>query len=76
MSTIQDLFQQTQLSEAAYADFMDENGNLLTDDNDVIDALEVNGMSQSQAVNFVDRWRVETQIPDTDLKNNTYEMKQ
>jgi hypothetical protein len=39
MNSISSLFQQAQLAEAAYADFIDSSENILTNDNDVIAAL-------------------------------------
>jgi hypothetical protein len=39
MSTIQDLFQQAQLAEAAYANFLNNTGVLLTNTIDIQNAL-------------------------------------
>ena len=49
MSSIQNLFQQAQLAEAAYADFSNP---------DVQKALTNAGFSSAQAVEFVAHWRV------------------
>jgi hypothetical protein len=50
MSTIQELFQQAQLAEAAYADFSDPLKTKLQ-------ALEDNGFSATQATDFLTHWR-------------------
>ena len=56
MSTIQDSFQQAQLAEASYADFS-------TPDLTVKQALQNEGMSVTQATEFVTHWRVVDQSP-------------
>ena len=56
MSTIQDLFQQAQLAEAAYADFSAP---------DTKKALTDSGFSVAQATAFVAEWSVVDHIPDT-----------
>ncbi len=58
MNTIQDLFQQAQLTEAAYANFFNDAGVLATDDNSVKAALQNEGFSTTQAAAFVAQWRV------------------
>ncbi|MEW5967523.1 MAG: hypothetical protein AB1720_11130 [Pseudomonadota bacterium] len=65
MSTIQDLFQQAQLAEAAYANFLDTSGNLITTNAGVSTALQNDGMSEQQAAEFVKHWRVVRHQPDT-----------
>jgi len=73
MNTIQDLFQQAQLAEASYANFLDNSGNLLTNTNDVKAALIAEGFSKdpndptqsAQATAFVAQWTVVNQLPDT-----------
>ena len=59
MNTIQELFQQAQLTEAAYANFYSNSGVLLTSDVDVKAALIANKFSDAQASAFVTQWRVE-----------------
>lgn len=56
MNTIQNLFQQAQLAEAAYADFAQYP--------DPQTALEKEGFSTAQAADFVTHWRVVDQQPD------------
>jgi hypothetical protein len=58
MSTIQELFQQAQLAEAAYASFFDDAGFLVTTDAQVKTALTIGGFSPSQADDFVAHWQV------------------
>lgn len=62
MNTIQDLFQQAQLAEAAYANFAAHPG-------DPQAALQDQGnnmhFSESQATAFVAQWAVVDQLPDT-----------
>lgn len=65
MSTIQELFQQAQLAEAAYANFFSNSGVLLTSDGDVTAALIAEKISPAQAADFVLRWEVVDQIPNT-----------
>jgi len=65
MSTIQDLFQQAQLAQAAYASFFDNAGNLVTTNAGVIRALQNGGMSETQATAFVAQWRVVDQMQNT-----------
>ena len=62
MSTIQDLFQQAQLAEAAYANFFDNSGNLITTNAGVSTALQNDGMSEKQAAEFVKHWRVKHDV--------------
>ena len=69
MSSIHNLFQQAELSEAAYANFVDSAGNLLTNPDDIKAALQDAGnnmrFSSTQATAFVSQWRVVNHIPDT-----------
>jgi hypothetical protein len=58
MSTIQDLFQQAQLAEAAYAEFA-------AYPNDPIAALKKEGFSQAQADDFTTQWTLVNHLPDT-----------
>ena len=58
MNTIQELYQQAQLSEAAYATFLDSAGNLLTNSEDIKTALIASKFSATQASDFVTQWRV------------------
>ena len=65
MSMIQKLFQQTQLAEVAYTNFIDTNGNLITDTDFIKTALKNEGMSDTQAMIFLDEingWRVVAQM--------------
>ena len=64
MSTIT-LFDQAQLAEAAYAEFTDSGGNLITSIGGVINALKAEGMSESQAAEIVIHWKVVSHIPNT-----------
>lgn len=70
MNTIQNLFQQAQLAEAAYANLWNSNTNsAITDTELVKTALQDTGndmhFSQSQASEFVAHWRVIDQLPNT-----------
>ncbi len=73
MSSIQELFQQAQLSEAAYANFLNSSGNLLENEDDIKVALIASGFSKdsnnptqsAQATAFVADWEVISHIPDT-----------
>lgn len=58
MNTIQDLFQQAQLAEAAYANFRDSEGNLIIDVDGVKTALRNEGMSTAQATALANEWSV------------------
>jgi hypothetical protein len=75
MSTIQELFQQAQLAEAAYANFFSQSGALLSDPNDIKAALQDqgNGMtfSQAQAAAFAKDWSVISQQSDTGSYSTT-----
>ena len=51
MSTIQNLFQQAQLAEAAYANFLDPSTSYFQ-------ALENEGMSTTQATDFTNRYQL------------------
>lgn len=67
MSTIQNLFQQAQLAEAAYANFFDNSGNLVTTVAKLTGALTTGGMkfSAAQAAAFAADWSVVSQQPNT-----------
>ncbi len=67
MSTIQALFQQTQLAEAAYANFFDAAGNLVMTDAQLKTALTTadSKFSPAQATAFVTDWEVADHVPDT-----------
>jgi hypothetical protein len=67
MSEIGNLFEQAQLAEAAYANFVDNAGRLLTNRTLIENALKTGGSSFSpaQATAFVDKWDVIDHIPDT-----------
>jgi pimeloyl-ACP methyl ester carboxylesterase len=67
MSTITNLFQQALLAEAAYANFVNGSGVLLTNPDDIITALTTGDgkFSPTQATEFVTHWRVVDHIPDT-----------
>ncbi|MDN3639111.1 hypothetical protein QWY82_09850 [Simiduia curdlanivorans] len=63
-----ELFYNAQLSEAAYADFWDkESGQILTDEDDVEDALIASGFSTTQAAEFVTHWRVVHHQPNSSI---------
>lgn len=65
MSAIQDLFQQAQLAEAAYADFSNPNVS-------VEQALRNEGMSATQATAFVSNWRVISQFSESGVLSNGF----
>jgi len=70
MSTIQELFQQAQLTEAAYANFIDPNTGLpYTLNQKITDALQDTGnhmtFSVTQADDFALHWKVITQQANT-----------
>lgn len=67
MSTITSLFQQAQLAEAAYANFLDDAGHLITTDKQLEAALTTGDgkFSQSQAADFVTHWEVVHHLPNT-----------
>lgn len=64
MSTIQDLFQQAQLAEAAYANFS-------AFPNNPIGALEEEGMSHAQATDFLTHWRYVDQFTEPSILGMT-----
>jgi hypothetical protein len=66
MSTITSLFQQAQLAEAAYADFLDDAGFLITTDAQYKSSLRANGFSQAQANEFTTHWKLVDQYTATD----------
>ncbi|MBC7756932.1 MAG: hypothetical protein H7Z20_09915 [Bdellovibrio sp.] len=63
MSIVTSLFDQAQLSEAAYANFLNSAGNLLTDVDSVKTALTTGDgkFSPAQATYFVAHWQVVSQ---------------
>ena len=63
--TIQSLFQQAQIAEAAYADF-------LANPNDPVAALRAEGMSAIQANTFAQNWRVVSQFTESGLLSNGF----
>lgn len=70
MSTIQDLFQQAQLAEAAYANLWNIGTNSVITDRELVRAAlrdRDNNMSfsEAQADAFVNQWKVIDHIPDT-----------
>ncbi len=65
MSNIQELFQQAQLAEAAYANFGAIGGGIITDKNGIISALQVEDFSESQATAFANAWEVIDHAPNT-----------
>jgi len=66
MNTIQDLFQQALLAEAAYANLWNSATNsAITDPELVKAALITKGMSDTQAAAFTDRYQVISQQPNT-----------
>lgn len=58
MSTTQKLFDQAQLAEAAYGEFLGDHGELLSSSDAVKAALQVEGMSTTQATAFITDWQV------------------
>ena len=67
MNAITSLFEQTQLAEAAYANFFDDAGNAITTNAAVIAALTTGNskFSLAQATAFVNNWEVIDHVPDT-----------
>jgi len=57
-TTISEYADNALLSEAAYAKFLDENGNLLTKTDDIKNALIAEGFSATQAADFVSKYNV------------------
>lgn len=73
MSTIQNLFQQAQLAEVAYANFWDSTlSQTITADAKVKAALITEGMSDSQATAFVTDWSVVDQYTATGMFGQTW----
>ena len=62
MSSIQSLFYQAQLAEAAYADFLKFGPDVKAALQDKSNNMS---FSDSQASDFVSHWRVVDQLPDT-----------
>lgn len=78
MSTIQELFQQAQLSEAAYANFIDPQiSDVFVDSERIKNALIDSGFSKNandptqsaQATAFLQSWRVVSQFSDSGVLN-------
>lgn len=67
MSSIQEFFQQTQLAEAAYADFRSPTGQLIIDNVGVSTALQAEGMSKTQGDTLASNWQVIDQFTATGL---------
>ncbi|HUW25977.1 MAG TPA: calcium-binding protein [Gallionella sp.] len=66
MSTIQNLFEQAQLAEAAYANLWNSNTNSVITDSELVKiALIAEKFSIAQAAELVKNWRVVSQQPDT-----------
>lgn len=70
MSTIQELFQQAQLAEAAYANLWNIDTNSAITDRELVkaalkDASNKMTFSEAQATAFVNQWQVIDHIPDT-----------
>lgn len=65
MSAIAPLFVQTQMAEAAYADFTDAAGNLIATDAQLQTALEASDFSKAQALAFAGQWQVVGHKPNT-----------
>ncbi|NOT20816.1 MAG: hypothetical protein HOP24_11220, partial [Sideroxydans sp.] len=66
MNTIQNLFQQAQLAEAAYANFIDPQTNLpYVDTTKIQGALEASSFSATQAADFAARYQVISHTPNT-----------
>ena len=61
MNITTSLFDQAQLAEAAYANFIDAGGNVITNNADVIAALQAKKFSEAQATDFTDHWQVVSQ---------------
>lgn len=82
MSTIQELFQQGQLSEAAYANFIDPlTGLVFVDPAKIKAALIASSFSvdlnndptiSAQAAAFLENWRVVSQFTETGLLSNGF----
>lgn len=73
MSTIENLFQQAQLAEAAYANFVNSAGTLQTDVDSVKTALTTGdgAFYVAQAAAFVADWSVISQQSDTGSYSTT-----
>jgi hypothetical protein len=71
MNMVTDLFQQAQLAEAAYANFIGSDGSLVTDDDSIKTALMASGISPTQATNFVSQWKVLAHQPNTDSDSDS-----
>jgi len=66
MNTITNLHQQAQLSEAAYANLWNSAlQQTITSSEDVKTALQAEGMSATQASEFVSQWSVVDHLPNT-----------
>ena len=67
MSAIASLFEQAQLAESAYGNFLDAAGNLIATSGQLETALTTGDskFSDSQAASFVKNWEVIDHVPDT-----------
>ena len=66
METITSVFEQAELAEAAYANFIDGSGNLIIDKDKIITALRDYSFSAVQASDFLTHWKIIDQCPNTD----------
>lgn len=68
MTANQKLFNQASLAEAAYASFIDSNGNVIKTTDDIKTALKVienNPFTETPAAEFAAKYRVVSHIPNT-----------
>ncbi|MBX9904846.1 MAG: putative Ig domain-containing protein [Burkholderiales bacterium] len=73
MNTIRGLFQQAQLAEAAYANFINpDTGAIYNTNAGIQDALIAEQFSPAQAASFVQNWRVASQFSETGLLSNGF----
>lgn len=66
MSAITNLYQQTTLAEAAYADFWDQENNGLIPESQMEGELTTEGMSPKQASVLLDTWDILDHVPNLD----------
>ncbi len=73
MSAIDNLFQQAQLAEAAYANFINPTtGNIFITQVGISGALVASDFSLTQAASFLQNWRVISQFSETDVLDNGF----
>lgn len=73
MSTIQDLFQQAQLAEAAYANLWNPATNSAITDRELVKSALINeGMSDAQATAFTNRYQVVSQQQKTGFQPHCF----